>query len=310
VVGRWILTRKALAFIDRAAARNQSALAPEPFFLLFAPPQLHRPNLSPAFFDVEHAKDDEPATSGVPVAGVTGTDRSDTILEVDVMLGALLDGLEASGQLHNTLIIFTSDNGPFPWPDLVSLNIQGIDHGVPLRGYKGQIHEGGHRVPFIAAWGSTLQSQISLAPGTRSSALFGLQDLAATFYQLLGLQRPVGQANDSKSLLPLLTGATSAAPRKHLIVQGAPISANAAKRIDRAFYSYAANGDLWKLISLSSSTDHLAGIEFTELYNLTADPGESINRLNTTATAELQEQMQAEYLELLALPQTIASFEQ
>jgi arylsulfatase A-like enzyme len=304
-----ILTRKALEFIKRATARNATALAPEPFFLFFAPPQLHRPNLSPAFFDVEHTQDDEPATSGVAIAGVSGSVRSDTIREIDVMLGALLDGLEQSGQLDNTLVIFASDNGPFPWPELAGLNTQGLDRGVPLRGYKGQIHEGGHRVPFIAAWGSTLASQIALEPGTRSQALFGLQDLSATFYQLLGLQRPPGQANDSKSLLPLLTGLTTASVREQLIIQGAWEPAYPPKRVERAFYSYDVAGNLWKLISVSSSTDRLAEIVFVELYNLTADPGESSNQINVAASEPLQQQMQAEYLQLLSQPQTIASFE-
>ena len=304
-----VLTRKALQFFEQASARNKRSLTPEPFFLFFAPPQLHRPYSPPQFFNITSTSDDQPATSGEVIAGSTSSDRGDVIRELDLMLGALLDGLEANGQLRNTLIIFTSDNGPFPWPDLEDMNHQGVDRGVPLRGYKGQIHEGGHRVPLIAVWGDTLQSQITAEPGTRNKNLVGLHDLSATFYQLLGLQRPAGQANDSKSFLAELTGA-EAAPRDHLIVQGEPISAGAAKRMNRAYYSYAADGSLWKLIVISSSTDPLAGISWTELYNLTADPGESSNLISEVAAGDQLQTMQGAYLQLIAAPQTIRSFEQ
>ena len=304
-----VLTRKALQFFDQVSARNKESLAPEPFFLFFAPPQLHRPYSPPQFFNVTSTADDQPASSGEAIAGSTSSDRSDVIRELDLMLGALLDGLEANDQLRNTLIIFTSDNGPFRWADLEEINPQGIDRGVPLRGYKGQIHEGGHRVPLIAVWGDTLQSQIAAEPGTLNNNLVGLQDLSATFYQLLGLQRPEGQANDSKSFLAELTGAEGA-PRDHLIIQGEPISAGAPKRMNRAYYSYADDGSLWKLIVISSSTDPLAGVVWTELYNLTADPGESTNLIFEGAAGDQLQTMQSSYLERIAAPQTIQSFEQ
>jgi len=306
-----ILTRKALEFLSQAMDEDAASPAPNPFFLFFAPPELHVPYAPPAYFDAAHGDDEVAAPAGLAVAGTGPNARSEMIREIDLLVGEITALLEQRGQLDNTLIVFTSDNGPTWDSDDDRVNPQGSVDGVPLRGRKGQIYEGGHIVPLIARWGDGSREHSAIRPASRSSQLLGLQDLAATFYALLGRQRPLLQANDSKSLLPVLLGqqAEEISVRDHLIVQGSPRSAaNKKNFVDRAFYQRDAAGDLWKLSVVSSNTDPLAKIDWKELYNLSVDPGETTDLLENQGSQLLLQQMQAKYLELIAQPQTIASF--
>ncbi|MBT8143367.1 MAG: sulfatase-like hydrolase/transferase, partial [Gammaproteobacteria bacterium] len=306
-----ILTRKALQFIDRALATNDSPGYPEPFFLYFAPPQMHTPYTPPEFFNPAHDRDDEPAPDGIALAtGPEGLKHQALISEIDLMLGALVDKLEQTGQLNNTLIVFSSDNGPTIHGKEADRAPQGRDNDLALRGYKGEIYEAGHRVPLIARWGDGTSAS-PVQPGRVSGELLGLHDLAATFYALLGLPRPAGQANDSKSLLPELTGERpdNKPLREQLIVQGSPASAaDNAYRIDRALYQRGPAGDLWKLTVVSSLNDPLADIEWRDLYNLTVDPAEQNDRRNDPAVSAWRNEMRATYLDLAARDRTITRF--
>jgi len=307
-----ILTRKALEFLDRAITAN-SPDESKPFFLFFAATQLHTPYSPPEYFNLAHTNDTTPATDGIPVAGSSKfSPRIDMIREIDLMVGALVDFLEERGQLDNTLIVFSSDNGPIWGKPEAGHILQGTDGGVPLRGVKGSIYEGGHRIPLIVRWGDGSTAQSVIAPGTHSSQLLGLHDLAATFYSLLGRQRPFNQANDSKSFLPILLGSQSETTplRAHMILQGSPQSADVNKTnvIDRAFYKHDSDGDLWKLTVVSSNSDPLAGLDWKEFYNLSVDPGETRDLMNHPNNQELLKAMQSEYLELIIQPQTVTSF--
>jgi arylsulfatase len=97
----------------------------------------------------------------------------DTILELDDIVGRLVRALEATGQLENTLVFVSSDNGPHMenWPDAAY---------TPFRCAKGSTWEGGVRVPGIFAW------QGMIEPGRVSEDLFDQSDLFATFLELAG----------------------------------------------------------------------------------------------------------------------------
>jgi arylsulfatase A-like enzyme len=310
-VGR-ILTRKALQFLNEAIDENTSVEFPQPFFLYFAPPQLHHPYSPPKYFNVDFEDDSAQAKEGEVVAGAGDAIRLDLIREIDLMVGAIVESLKQHGELENTLIIFSSDNGPITWENKnPKVYPQGTDGGIPLRGAKGEIYEGGHRVPLLARWGNGAKGQSVITPGMNSSQLIGLHDLAATFYAMLGMQRPPDQASDSKSFLPVLVSDQSdAVPlRDHLIIQGSPKSAAENKLfIDRAFYKRDAKGDLWKLSVVSSSIDPAAEITWKELYNLSVDPGETANLFDSAENREWLETMQSEYLQLIIQPQTVTSF--
>jgi arylsulfatase A-like enzyme len=309
-----ILTRKAIEFMEHAISQGRSTGIHTPFFLYYATSQIHKPYSPPEYFNPKDSKDDDPSTEGDRVAGVSNvSERTDMIVETDLMVGAIVDFLKQKGQLDNTLIVLSSDNGPVWWgePEVV-VNVAGAENGVPFRGMKGDIYEAGHRVPLLARWGDGVSNQSVILPGGRSKALVGLQDLASTFYSLLGRQRPFNQANDSKSLMPVLLGdrVENYPPRDHLIVQGSPDSVEEKRGnvIDRAFYKYDSDNELWKLSVISNNSDPVAGIVWKELYNLSTDPGEANNLLDQDDYQELREAMKAEYLHLIIQPQTVISF--
>jgi arylsulfatase A-like enzyme len=103
-----------------------------------------------------------------------GTPYRDGVVEVDDVVGRLLKTLKDTGQLDNTFVFFTSDNGPEEdsWPD---------SGHTPFRGAKGTTWEGGVRVPGIAYWPDMI------APGRRSDGLFDLMDLFNTALALAGI---------------------------------------------------------------------------------------------------------------------------
>lgn len=139
--------------------------------------------------------------------------RADMVHENDIVLGELLDYLEATDDprnpggklIENTLVIFTSDNGA----NLSGPGVGGVvqvSDGQPthLRGKKGTAWEGGTRVPFIASWAGQIQE------GLTSDALFGQQDLYATFAEITEqtLEDVYADAEgaDSESILDALQG--------------------------------------------------------------------------------------------------------
>ena len=77
---------------------------------------------------------------------------ADFVMETDAVVGRVLDALEKSGTAENTLVVFTSDNGCAPYIGVTDLEKQGHYPSGPLRGYKADAWEGGHRVPFIVRW--------------------------------------------------------------------------------------------------------------------------------------------------------------
>ena len=137
-----------------------------------------------------------PEFDGSSSAGTYG----DYVVQTDAAVGAVVDALEATGQLDNTLIWLTSDNGPETFSYRLYRRFQ-HDGVAGLRGVKGDAWEGGHRVPFIASWPAG-----GLAEGQVEAALVSQIDIYATMAELLGLVVPEGAARDSVSLAGLLRG--------------------------------------------------------------------------------------------------------
>lgn len=180
--------------------RQSAEQAPErPFFLYLALPGPHQP-VAPT-----------PEFVGTSQAGLYG----DYVQELDAAVGQVLDALESSGASTNTLLIFTSDNGP---DEFAYDRLQQYGHSSmgDLRGIKNDLWEGGHRVPFLARWPG------KIASGSISAQVICHVDLMRTFADLLGAQLPQGAAEDSVSFLPTLLGATNVPPRSWLILESGP----------------------------------------------------------------------------------------
>jgi arylsulfatase A len=113
----------------------------------------------------------------------------DVVEELDWGVGEVINALEKHGLTDNTLIIVTSDNGPFP---------EGSTGG--LRGGKGTGWEGGYRVPFIARWPGQIE------PGTVSTAMSMNIDLMPTLLSIAGGESVITQELDGKDISPVLHG--------------------------------------------------------------------------------------------------------
>jgi len=119
--------------------------------------------------------------------------RGDLVALVDWSVGEISKTLKKYGLDENTLIIVTSDNGP-------RKGANGHKSAGDYRGYKSQIWDGGHRVPFIASWPGMIE------PKTQSDEVFSLSDMMATFAALFEVELPANTAEDSYNVLPALLG--------------------------------------------------------------------------------------------------------
>ena len=167
----------------------------------------------PFFIYLPHAMPHLPIYSSSAFSGKSKGGRyGDVIEEMDHNVGRLLDALVEIGKEDNTLVIFTSDNGP--WRNLPPrmFNSQPVEkwHGGttgPLRGAKATTYEGGYRVPCIVRWpGKIPADQVN-------SELATTMDLHATILHLTNTPAP-DKALDGKNIWPLLTEA-AASPHEY-----------------------------------------------------------------------------------------------
>lgn len=169
------LTQQAIGFIE---AHHE-----QPFLLYLAHKNVHTPLYPAAPF------------AGRSAAGAFG----DSVEELDASVGELLAALEARGLLESTLVVFTSDNGPWH---------QGSAGG--LRGRKGQPLEGGQRVPMLALWpGHVPAARVVDAPAMNI-------DLFPTLLALAGLELPSDRVVDGRDLRTILAGESDASPHEAL----------------------------------------------------------------------------------------------
>jgi len=163
-------TDEALEFIEANRER--------PFFLYLAHSMPHVPHYASAEF------------AGTSEGGVYG----DVVEDLDRSVGKLVDGLERMGLSENTLLLVTSDNG--------------ADYGGSpgfLRGRKGEILEGGQRVPMVANWPGRI-------PPSESAAMAMNTDFLPTLLGLAGVPLPADRVIDGRDLTPLFT---EGAPSPH-----------------------------------------------------------------------------------------------
>ncbi|MFM7752271.1 MAG: sulfatase [Opitutaceae bacterium] len=231
--------RELTARYTAAALDFISANRDRPFFLYLAHSMPHAPlHVSDRF-------------AGKSARGLYG----DVMMEIDWSTGEILSRLQALGLDERTLVIFTSDNGP--WLEY------GIDGGSagPLRAGKGTTWEGGVRVPALFRWPGRIPA------GRVTDAVAGNIDLLPTLAAAAGAAVPADRVIDGRDLLPLLTGATDRGPHAfhHYLAGSAEGRVNYRGLRD----------DRWKLVV--AETD--GALRGTELYDLHEDVSEKFDRL-------------------------------
>ena len=184
------LVEKAVGYIGERAAKG------EPFFLYFPLTSPHEPIVpSPQFR----------GKSGI-------SDLADFMMETDWAVGEVLRALDQHGLGQKTLVIFTPDNGHATYTGLPGLQKHGHEPSGPLRGYKFDIWEGGHREPFIVRWPGRVK------PATVCDETICHTNLMATCAAILGQELPADAGVDSFSILPLLLGEKHAQPTHEAVV--------------------------------------------------------------------------------------------
>ena len=181
-------------FFDRAVETLRGAEPGTPLFLYLALPSPHTPWLPTKEF------------VGKSGAGSYG----DFLMTVDHGVGRVLAQIEASGIADNTLVVFSSDNGPVWYAKDVERT--GHSSTAPLRGMKGDNWEAGHRVPFIARWPGRV------AAGATNDALISFLDVTSTLCGAAGVTENLPA--DSISFLPILLGEADAVPARTSLVHG------------------------------------------------------------------------------------------
>ena len=235
------ITERAVKFID--------ANKDEPFFLYVPHPIPHAPlHVSPPFMaDVPDEikaklKEEKKVNYGLR----TKLFRP-AISEIDWSVGQILDALKKNGLDENTVVMFTSDNGP------------AIGKAAPLRGRKGSTFEGGMREPTVIRWPGKIPA------GQVNDELMTAMDLLPTFAKLSGAKIPTDRTIDGKDIWPTLTGES-----------GSP---------HEAFFYYrdnelkAVRSGKWKLHLAVPQGRGEKGAPTSALFDLEADIGEQTNVL-------------------------------
>mgnify|MGYP000937098906 FL=1 len=190
------------------------------------------------------------------------------VKRIDLYVGQIIDKLKETGVYENTLIIFTSDNGPHREgggdPDFFNSN------GI-CRGYKRDLYEGGIRVPTIISW------QKKVPTGKENSFPFAFWDYLPTFAELLKQKTPTG--TDGISVLPAITGKKGQKKHGYFYFEFQEQGGRQA----------VIQGD-WKLLHLDIRKEGRF-----ELYNLASDPSENHNLIDLfpSKATELKEMMKA-----------------
>jgi len=246
-LARWVDEEVSSTFLAKAEGfieENQH----KPFFLYFAMTEPHVPRMPATRFK---------GTSGLGL-------RGDVILQLDWTVGEIMKQLKYLGLEKNTIVIFTSDNGPVlndGYQDEAVAKLNGHTPAGPMRGGKYSALEGGTRIPFIIRWPGKIKPKVS-------DALVSQMDILASFSAFLKQPIPAGDATDSENLLDAFLGKSDKG-RSVYIEQGGAL---------------AIVKDGWKYITPNNSEPYNNLVEIEtgnstepQLYNLNNDIGEKRN---------------------------------
>jgi len=248
-----------LVFLEKSQAwltEHVKRAPTQPFFLFHATQAAHLPSFAAARFQ------------GTTKAGPHG----DFIAELDFVVGELLATLDRLGVAENTLVVFTSDNGPETTAVVHMRADQGHDPARPWRGMKRDDWEGGHRVPLLVRW-----------PGHAKPSVLErtvcLTDLLATCAALTDTPLPRNAGEDSFSFLSALKGVPDSRPQRPFTLHQTIKNDLSIRRGDWKYLDHRGSGgnnyEKGELVpfTLPDAAPTAPG----QLYDLKADPGERTN---------------------------------
>ena len=244
---RWIDEEMSDLFLDEArrfVVQNRT----RPFFLLYA---LHQPHVP----RIPHPRFEGRSGQGP---------RGDSILEADWAIGQLVDTLREEGLLQDTLIIFSSDNGPVLDDGYVDRSVEDLGDHTPwgiYRGGKYSLFDAGAHVPLIVRWDGRVR------PGSHSDALYSQLDLLASLGALLG--RDVAGL-DSEDHLPVLLGQSAQGRLGHVVE--AEKGRTAYREGDWIYIP-----PYWGPTRLEKENIETGACSCYQLYNVADDPGQTKN---------------------------------
>lgn len=241
-----ILTEKVNSYLENYKRKEDK----DPFFMYFAMTAPHTPWLPEEEF------------KGKSQAGMYG----DFVMQVDHYVGTVIKKLEDLGLSENTIVMFASDNGPVWYPN----NVAKFGHNSvgSLSGMKGDVLEGGHRMPFIVQWPG------HVSPGTKDTGLLCFTDIFATIAEVLQKPLPTDAGGDSVSFYQRLMGENDKNRPPVIHSNGGLLSIISGdwKYINGKGPGGFTNGILGKFPDILNRDEH-AG----QLYNLSEDIGEREN---------------------------------
>lgn len=239
-------TEKAIGFINRSANKDK------PFFLYFPLAAPHTPIL--------------------PIGNFKGKSKvspyGDFVLMVDDVVKQVVEALKAQGVYDNTIIVFTSDNGFAPTAKVDMQLAKGHNPSMVYRGFKTDIYEGGHRVPFIVSWGNKIKK------AKISNQIICSTDLLRTLSDLCNTPLNDQTAEDSFSFWGEIIGKKTKYPKRESVIHH---SSNG---------FFAIRKDNWKLIMCSHSggngkpkatSEEAKTLPPVQLYDLATDIRETNN---------------------------------
>jgi len=242
------LTEKAVEWIEKQKNTRK------PFFLYFALPSPHAPIIPAEQF------------SGKTEAGGYG----DYMYQTDWMVGQVLDALYNNGFRKNTLVIFTSDNGP----ERYAYNrIRNYDHFSmgKWRGLKRDLWEGGHRVPFLIRYPGTVPA------GKISDEVICQTDVMASIAALVGYDIPEKSAEDSYNMLDIFKGKKSMNRIRDASIHHSPRGDFAIRKGDWVLID-SKSGEVSKEPDwLKNQRGYVVDSTPIVLYNLVQNPEEKVN---------------------------------
>jgi arylsulfatase A len=248
-----VFLKKSQEFLEHHAKSQPE----KPFFLLHSTNAVHLPSFASKEFQ------------GRTRAGPHG----DFIHELDHIVGELMKTLKRLGLADNTVVMFSSDNGP-ETTSVVHMRADfNHDGAQPWRGMKRDQWEGGHRVPFIVRWPG------KVAAGSSSDQTVCLTDILATCAAITGAVLPDNAAEDSCNLAPVLFGQDGGRQVRDYTLHQTISLALAIRRGPWKYLDHRGSGGnnygspLLKPLALPDTAPSAPG----QLYNLHDDPGETRN---------------------------------